>query len=148
MVTDKGMTGDLEAIDISLFKEKFRGIPAHKVAMAMTRLQHGIDFARCSKEMMAESWAARYSRFGHKNLQSITLGMIYDKIGELYADRSTMHVPQKRVPEIPTVPLPVRNIRDELRQAEEFLTQAIKMWGTPTSHLTTDITTFLNRRRF
>lgn len=81
-----------EIQDIAEFKKRLRGIPGHKVITALNFLNHGVDFTGCSKEMMAESWAARGDRrFGHSSLAHITLDMIITKIEEVYpGGKSTM----------------------------------------------------------
>lgn len=95
------------------FKKRFRGIPAHKIAMAMTRLQHGIDFSKCTKEMLAESWALRESRFGHSSMKNMTLDQIQTKITELYADRTTLHVPYSGPP--PRTQVVIDNSHDQFK---------------------------------
>ncbi len=89
--------------DICDFKLKLKGIPAYKIAMAMTRLQHGIDFSRCTKEMLADSWANRNSKYGHAGLRDMTLDQIVAKIEEIYPNgRSTSYEKPAPPPPRPT----------------------------------------------
>lgn len=78
------------------FMHAFRGIPGHKVAKAMTKLQHGIDFTGCSKSLLAETWASRNSPLGHKELRNVTLLEIKNKIIELYAGSEKEILPTKK----------------------------------------------------
>lgn len=107
-----------ELADIAEFKRKFSGIPAHKVAMAMTRVQHGVDFSRCSKEMLSESWALRKNtRFGHRSMIDVTLDMIMAKINECYPNNATnMDARRQQIPKVDIAPTKVLTSRELFEQ--------------------------------
>lgn len=66
------------------FMARFRGVPPHKVARALTALTPGITFGGCPKGHMAEVWATCDTRYGYQSVRNIELDHIDATIKELY----------------------------------------------------------------
>jgi hypothetical protein len=68
------------------FMARFKGVPPHKVARAMTSLNHGINFNGCPKGHLADAWVRSEEGLGHMygNIKNITLDQIEARIKELY----------------------------------------------------------------
>jgi hypothetical protein len=81
------------------FMAFFRTVPSHKIALAMTRMNRGINFGSCTKGMLAEAWAERNSSFRRREIAHYTLDGIAAKIEELY-------------PAAPTAPIPIAAAAD------------------------------------
>jgi hypothetical protein len=69
------------------FMYAMRGIPAHQVAMACTRLTPGHNYSKCSKKLLARCWTE--GEPGHKHYREglkAELSTIKAKVEELYGN--------------------------------------------------------------
>ena len=66
--------------DVKEFLARFKGIPGHKVARALTNLTPGSTWTGCPKGYMAERWATAYSFPAGRELRAVTLDAIEAQI--------------------------------------------------------------------
>lgn len=66
------------------FMKRFRGVPGHKIARAMTSLSTGISWSGCPKDWMAQRWANPGDTSSDKELRVMTLDDIEAEISRIY----------------------------------------------------------------
>jgi len=65
------------------FMEAVRGVPAHRVAFALNRLTPTTDWRRCTKGMMAQSFAQRDCRILRSSLYAVTIERIVRSVKKI-----------------------------------------------------------------
>jgi hypothetical protein len=68
------------------FMARFRGVPPHKVARALTALTPGFNFNGCSKGHLAEAWVRSLTNHGYERLRRVELDQIEAKIKDIYPE--------------------------------------------------------------
>jgi hypothetical protein len=66
------------------FMARFKGVPGHKIARAMTSLSTGINWGGCPKGWMARRWANPNDTSTDKELRILTLDDIAGEITRIY----------------------------------------------------------------